>query len=260
VLVAAFVVTSPVIAYDITKRTTLKTTRLTPCGVNLVVTMRGRVLFPQQVQAARTTPGIAAVNSRIDTVLALRTAASGVALALSADPGPARNPPSPRRAAPIPHRPRQIALHRLAAPGQVPAWAVSLDIWQKRTLDVRVTAALADVGPLHQHLVLAHADLARGSGTTSGVLADAANGSLEASLAALRPIAQPVNGQVAVLADTRTQNVPRAHPDHAPHPAATVVSGPETGQPPGGEPPANDAGVTRGVVVRLLISGRRGGG
>ncbi len=83
---------------------------------------------------------------------------------------------------------------------------VSVGVGRKRTLDVRVTAVLADEGPLRQDLVLAHADLARASGMTSGVLADAANGSLEASLAVFRPIAQQVDGQVAVLADARGRN------------------------------------------------------
>ncbi len=115
VLVAALVVTGTVIAYDITKRTTLETFSATPRGVDLVVTMRGRVLLPQQVQAARTTPGVAAVNSRIDTVLALGTAASGAALTLSADPGSGPLSAVTTTSGTYPHRPRQIALHRLAA-------------------------------------------------------------------------------------------------------------------------------------------------
>jgi PAS domain S-box-containing protein len=95
--------------------------QIDPVRGDLVVTMRGRVLLPQQVQAARTTPGIAAVNSRIDTVLALRTAASGMHSHRRSTPAPARCPPSPRRAAPIPTAQSRSPCTGWRLPGQVPA-------------------------------------------------------------------------------------------------------------------------------------------
>jgi putative ABC transport system permease protein len=150
VLVAAFVVTGTVVAYDITSRTTLETFSATPGGVDLVVSSKGAGLTPRQVRAVRTTPGVAAVAGRIDSTLTLGTAASGAELTVSADPGSGPLSAITTTSGTYPSRAGQIALHRLAATrlGAGPGSTLLLRTGETGAPPIRVTVTgLVDGGP-----------------------------------------------------------------------------------------------------------------
>ncbi|WP_326552043.1 FtsX-like permease family protein [Micromonospora sp. NBC_01813] len=87
VLVAAFVVSGAVLAYQTVTRTTLDTFSDTPPGTSLVVTVDGLPITDEHRAAIDALPGVAQTVGRIDTTLQVGDSSAGTSIRLVADPG-----------------------------------------------------------------------------------------------------------------------------------------------------------------------------